>query len=49
MKRELLSKLIKALDYDLWKALFVPECMEDPDESEEKILELEAILSEYLP
>lgn len=47
-KRILLSELIKALDYDIWKDLFVPDCMEDPDESEERLQELESILDNYL-
>jgi hypothetical protein len=29
----MLSDLVSELDYDIWKSLFVEECMEEPEEA----------------
>lgn len=47
-KGELLSDLVKAIDYDIWKSMFVPECIEEPEENEARIAELETIINKHI-
>ena len=45
---ELLGKLIEEVDYDIYKVMFVEQCMEDPEYShahQERLLE---ILEKYV-
>lgn len=46
-KRALLSDLIKEVDYDIWKGMFVSP--EEPEENEAQIKRLEQILDSHLP
>lgn len=43
----LLSDLVKELDYDLWKGIFLEDAIEDPDANEEFKKDLLAILKKH--
>jgi len=43
-RRKLLSKIIKALDEDMWCLMFERNMIEEPEENEERLKELETLL-----
>ena len=44
----MLSTIVQELDYDIWKNLFDPECMEDPERASETRLRLKKVVKKFL-
>lgn len=44
----LLQELVKKIDYDAYRGMFVPECIEEPEFNKEQIEELIKIVRKYI-
>ena len=44
----MLKELVSEVDYDIYKAIYVEDCMEDPDEAKETQERLIAIAKEHM-
>lgn len=45
---KMLSDLVQEIDYDIWKEMFVKDCMEDPELAEKNKADLVKIVKRYL-
>jgi hypothetical protein len=48
LKLSMLSDLIEEVDYDLWKSMFVEDCMEDPEAAMEHRAGLLKLIDKHL-